>query len=146
MKALCLFKNVSNEFIIITNQSGVGRGLIEEKNLLLINDFIMKELTENNIPLSKIYYCTDHPRNASKRRKPGTGMFLEASKDFDINLGNCLMIGDSASDIEPAIALGMDTMLVLTGNGERDQHNLIDSKKPKYITKNILSGARLLNK
>ena len=73
-------------------------------------------------------------------------MFLEASKDFDINLGNCLMIGDSVSDIESAIALGMDTMLVLTGNGESDQHNLIDSKKPKYITKNILSGARLLNK
>ena len=73
-------------------------------------------------------------------------MFLEASKDFDINLGNCLMIGDSVSDIEPAIALGMDTMLVLTGNGKSDQYNLIDSKKPKYITKNILSGARLLNK
>ena len=55
-------------------------------------------------------------------------MFLEASKDFDINLGNCLMIGDSVSDIEPAIALGMDSMLVLTGNGENDQHNLIDKK------------------
>tara|TARA_Y100001970_G_scaffold112939_1_gene140946 strand:- start:742 stop:1284 length:543 start_codon:yes stop_codon:yes gene_type:complete len=145
MKALCLFKNVSNEFIIITNQSGVGRGLIEEKNLLLINDFIMKELTENNIPLSKIYYCTDHPRNASKRRKPGTGMFLEASKDFDINLDNCLMIGDSITDIQPANALGMDTMLVLTGNGEKTYNNLLQKEIPKYVAKNILVGAELLN-
>ena len=146
IEAMTLLANVSDKFIMVTNQSGVSRGLINEEDLLQINDFIMGELTNNNIPLLKIYYCTDHPDFPSKRRKPGVGMFLEASKDFDINLGNCLMIGDSVSDIEPAIALGMDTMLVLTGNGESDQHNLIDSKKPKYIAKNILSGARLLNK
>ena len=146
IKAMTLLTNVSDKFIMITNQSGVGRGLIDEVDLLDINNFIMQELTGNNIPLIKIYYCTDHPDLASDRRKPGLNMFLEASKDFDINLGNCLMIGDSVSDIEPAVNLGMDSMLVKTGNGENHQHKIIDSKKPKYITKNILSGARLLNK
>ena len=56
------------------------------------------------------------------------------------------MIGDSASDIEPAITLGMDSMLVLTGNWEIDQEDLVNGKKPTYITNNILTGARLLNK
>ena len=145
-EALKNLKKITDRFCIITNQSGVARGLIDPDNLSIIHDHILNEFFNHDLNLIGIYYCTDHPDFPSKRRKPGVGMFLEASKDFDINLGNCLMIGDSVSDIEPAIALGMDTMLVLTGNGESDQHNLIDSKKPKYITKNILSGARLLNK
>ena len=143
--AMILLANVSDKFIMVTNQSGVSRGLIDEVDLCEINDFITSELTSSNIPLMKIYYCTDHPDFASERRKPGVGMFLEASKDFDINLRNSLMIGDSISDIEPAFALGMDSMLVLTGNGENDLHNLVDGKQPKYITKNILTGAMLLN-
>ncbi len=143
--AMTLLTSVTNKFIMVTNQSGVSRGIIDQSDLLKINDFIAEELTKSNIPLLKIYYCTDHPSFASQRRKPGVGMFLEASKDFDISLGNCLMIGDSVSDIEPAITLGMDSMLVLTGNGENAQYNLVDNRKPKYITKNILTGARLLN-
>ena len=146
IEAMILLANVSDKFIMVTNQSGVSRGTVNELDLLHINDFITSELTKNNIPLLKIYYCTDHPDFASERRKPGLGMFLEASKDFGINLDNCLMIGDSASDIESAITLGMDSMLVLTGNGEIDQKDLVNGKKPKYITKNILTGARLLNK
>ena len=146
IEAMTLLANVSDKFIMVTNQSGVSRGLISEADLLQINDFIMGELISNKIPLKKIYFCTDHPDSPSERRKPNTGMFLEASRDFDINLGNCLMIGDSVSDIEPAIALGMDSMLVRTGNGKTHQNNLIGSKKPKYIAENILTGARLLNK
>ena len=52
----------------------------------------------------------------------------------------------SISDIEPAITLGMDSMLVLTGNGENDQHSFVDNKRPKYIMENILAGAKFLNK
>tara|TARA_Y100000590_G_scaffold404294_1_gene491666 strand:+ start:254 stop:796 length:543 start_codon:yes stop_codon:yes gene_type:complete len=146
MEAMTLLANVSDKFIMVTNQSGVSRGLIDEADLLNINDFIASKLIANNIPLVKICYCTDPPGLISERRKPGTGMFLEASREFDINLGKCLMIGDSISDIEPAVALGMDSMLVLTGNGKIAQHNLVGNKKPTYITKNILSGAKLLNK
>ena len=146
IEAMTLLANVTDKLIMVTNQSGVSRGLIDEVDLLQINDYITGELTRREIPLMKIYYCTDHPDFPSERRKPKTGMFLEASKDFDLNLGNCLMIGDSSSDIEPAITLGMDSMLVLTGNGENDQHNFIDGNNPSYIVENILKGARLLNK
>ena len=146
IEAMILLANLSDKFIIVTNQSGVSRGLIHESDLLQINNFIFSELTNNNIPLVKIYYCTDHPNLATERRKPDVGMFVEASEDFNIVLENCLMIGDSVSDIEPAITLGMDSMLVLTGNGEKDQYDFVDSKKPKYITENILTGAQFLNK
>ena len=118
ISALNLLASITNKFIIITNQSGVSRGRIKENDLLIINDFIMNELKKNKLPLLNIYYCTDHPDHATNRRKPGSGMFLEAARDYNIDLSNCLMIGDSISDIQPANNLGMESMLVLTGNGE----------------------------
>ena len=146
IEAMTVLANLSDKFIMVTNQSGVSRGLIKESSLLQINDFIFNELMNNNIPILKIYYCTDHPDSPTNRRKPDVGMFLEASNEFKINLANCLMIGDSLSDIEPAIKLGMDSMLVLTGKGKEQRNSLIKGRTPTYITENILTGARMLNK
>ena len=144
VSALRLLTSISNKFIIITNQSGIGRRLIKEIDLLGINNFIMSEFANNDIPLLKIYYCPDHPDQASDRRKPGVGMFIESSKDYSIDLSNCLMIGDSISDIQPTKNLGMDSMLVLTGNGESHQSRFSEENKPTYVTQNILTGAKLL--
>ena len=144
ISALRLLKSISNKFIIITNQSGIGRRLIKEIDLLGINNFLMNEFANNDIPLLKIYYCPDHPDQASDRRKPGVGMFIESSKDYSIDLSNCLMIGDSISDIQPAKNLGMDSMLVLTGNGERDKNKFVNDNKPTYVAQNIMTGAKLL--
>ena len=66
-----------------------------------------------------IYIATDHPDKATNRRKPGVGMFLEASKDHYIDLKNSLIIGDSINDIKAGKDLGMDTILVLTGRGSQ---------------------------
>ncbi len=144
INAFNLFKSLSSKFIIVTNQSGISRGLIKESDLIEINDYIMNECANNNIPLLKIYYCIDHPGYASDRRKPGVGMFLEASKEFNIDLSNCLMIGDSISDIQPANNLGMESMLVLTGNGNDHQNRFSNNDAPNYYTENILTGANLL--
>ena len=146
ISALKLLASITNKFIIITNQSGVSRGLIKENDLLRINDFIMNELKKNKLPLLKIYYCTDHPDRATIRRKPGSGMFLDAARDYNIDLSNCLMIGDSISDIQPANNLGMDSMLVLTGNGESHHSRFSEDNEPTYVSKNILTGAKLLTK
>ena len=146
ISAFKLLESITNKFIIITNQSGVSRGLIKENDLLRINDFIMNELKKNKLPLLKIYYCTDHPDRATNRRKPGSGMFLDAARDYNIDLSNCLMIGDSISDIQPANNLGMDSMLVLTGNGESHHSRFSEDNEPTYVSKNILTGAKLLTK
>ena len=133
--------SITNKFIIITNQSGVSRGLIKENDLLRIKDFIMNELKENKLPLLKIYYCTDHPDHATDRRKPGSGMFLDAARDYNIDLSNCLMIGDSISDIQPANNLGMDSMLVLTGNGKNHHSRFCKDYEPTYVSQKIFTGA-----
>ena len=139
--ALDMLKTITNNFIIITNQSGVSRGLIFEKDLIKINEYIFKEFSKNNLELLDIYYCTDHPDNSSGRRKPGVGMFVEASNKYCIDLSRCLMIGDSRTDILPAKILGMESMLVLSGGGEKYKNCFNEREKPDYISKNLMSGA-----
>ena len=73
-------------------------------------------------------------------------MFLEASNDFNIQLSNCLMIGDALSDILPAVTLGMDSMLVLSGRGKSFIESFDEEFRPDYIAENLLIGARKLVK
>ena len=144
--AMKILSQHGNNFCIISNQSGVGRGLINLNDLRDLNAFIRQEFISNQINLLDIYNCTDHPDQASNRRKPGTGMFLEASEDHDIELNRCLMIGDSERDILPAHALGMDTLLVLTGNGHLTLDTISSQDKPTFVAENILEGAKMIIK
>ena len=139
--ALDMLKTLTTNFIIITNQSGVSRGLIFEKDLKKINEYIFKEFSKNNLQLLDIYYCTDHPDNSSGRRKPGVEMFVEASDKYGLDLSRCLMIGDSKTDILPAKILGMESMLVLSGEGEKYENSFYEEERPDYISKNLMFGA-----
>ena len=141
-KALKLLKPLTKSFIIITNQSGVGRGIIKEEKLIEINSFIHSKFLENTLNLLDIYYCTDLPGNRSTFRKPEAGMFLQASIEHNIDLTKCIMIGDSYKDIVPANKLGMSSLFVLTGNGKKDLHKFDHLFKPDHIAKNLLLGAK----
>ena len=145
-KALRLLKSLTKSFIVITNQSGVSRGIIKEKKLIEINSFIHSKFLENKRNLLDIYYCTDLPGNGSTFRKPGVGMFLQASKKHDIDLTNCIMIGDSYIDIVPANELGMRSLFVLSGNGKKDLNKFNHSFKPDYIAEDLFLGAEHLIK
>ena len=139
--ALDMLKTLTNNFIIITNQSGVSRGLILEADLIKINDYIFEEFSKNNLGLLDIYYCIDHPDNSSGRRKPGVEMFVEASDKYCLDLSRCLMIGDSKTDILPAKILGMESMLVLSGEGEKYKNSFYEEEKPDSSFKNLMLGA-----
>ena len=84
--ALKKLARLGNKFCIITNQSGVNRGLIKKEDLLSIHNFIEQIFEESQIPLLKIYTCFDHPDHSTERRKPGSGMFYEAKNDFGFDL------------------------------------------------------------
>ena len=144
--ALKVLSQQESSFCIISNQSGVGRGLIDINDLRDLNAYIQREFINNQINLLDIYNCTDHPNEATDRRKPGIGMFLDAANDHDIELKRCLMIGDSERDLIPAHTLGMDTLLVLTGNGHLTLDTIAPSDKPTFVAENILEGAKMLVK
>ncbi len=145
-KALKLLKPLTKSFIIITNQSGVSRGIIEEKKLIEINSFIHSKFLKNKLNLLDIYYCTDLPGNRSTFRKPEKGMFLQASSEHNIDLTQCIMIGDSYIDIVPANELGMSSLFVLSGNGKKDLHKFDHLCKPDQISENLFLGAKDLIK
>ena len=142
--ALKKLTKAGNKFCIVTNQSGVSRGIIKSKELDKINNFIRQEFIKNSINLLGIYMCTDHPDQATERRKPGPGMFLEAELDHGLSLVNCLMVGDSFVDIKAGEMLGMDTMLVKTGNGLDTLNNIFDYQRPTYVVQSLKEGAEQL--
>ena len=71
-------------------------------------------------------------------------MFLEASRDFNLNLSNCIMVGDSICDIEAGHRLDMDTALVLTGKGKETHKMLTKEVIPTYIVKDLSKIVQLL--
>jgi len=143
IEALKKLAHVCDGFCIITNQSGIGRGLVKQKNLDEIHEYIRSEFEIHQIKLLDIYVCPDHPDHASSDRKPGTGMFTKASKKYNIDLKRSMMIGDAGSDIEAGAKLEMDTMLVLTGNGP-ETVEILKNIKPTIIVENLMAGAELI--
>ena len=142
--ALKRLSELGNKFCIITNQSGISRGLIKEENLNCIHDFIYRKFKQHEITLLKIYTCFDHPDYATNRRKPGPGMFLEAKRDYGFDLKKCLMIGDSYADMKAGFLLKMDTMLVLTGHGQKTLDIFDENAPPTYIVKDLNDGVEKL--
>ena len=115
--------------IVITNQSGVARGLFSEKTLKEMNDFLMQQ-----IGVDAIYYCPHHPEGACQCRKPGTGMLEAACQEFDIDMSKSYMVGDRASDILTGQNAGIKTILLESGYGTA---RLEQDVTPDYIMKDL---------
>ena len=144
LDALKKLSALSSHLCIVTNQSGISRGLIEEKELNKIHSYLVSKIEQEHMTISGLYVCTDLPGTGSKRRKPQTGMFLEAEKDLSIELNQCLMVGDSLSDIEVGNSLNMDTMLVLTGRGQETLKEISKKFTVSFTAKNLYEGAEML--
>lgn len=104
---------------VVTNQSVVGRGLIEEPALEEIHEKLRAELAIEGARLDAIFFAPDHPEQATKRRKPGAGMLREALRRFAAAPGDTPMIGDTLHDLEAACAAGCRRVLVRTGKGDK---------------------------
>ncbi len=101
--------------IIVTNQSGIGRGYFSEETGLEINLRITEMLQEMGITLAGIYYCRHHPDAGCRCRKPETLMVQRAVKDFWIRPETSWMVGDALKDLLMARNAGLKPILVMTG-------------------------------
>jgi D-glycero-D-manno-heptose 1,7-bisphosphate phosphatase len=99
--------------ILITNQSGIGRGHFTEPDYRAVEAEFERQLLPAR--LDGVYFCSDAA--PSLRRKPAAGMLLEAAREHAIDLAHSYMIGDKGSDIEAGTAAGCRTILVRTGYG-----------------------------
>ncbi len=106
---------------VVTNQSVVGRGLIDEDMLSRIHDELRRRLARSGGRLDGIFHCPDPPWAASEFRKPNPGMLRQALGRFRAEAAATPLIGDSLRDLEAAAALGCPRILVRTGNGAATQ-------------------------
>ena len=106
--------------IVVTNQAGIGRGYFSEDTFLELTEWMISRFADQAVSVARVYYCPYHPifgigryKVDSPDRKPKPGMLLRARSDFDLDLSSSILVGDTLSDIEAAIAAGVGTQILL---------------------------------
>ena len=112
--------------VIVTNQSGIGRGFIEEKNLHDIHRKLQLDFAKHKASFDGIYYCPHYEHSEINKyrescicRKPNTGMAQKAARDLNIDTAKSYMIGDKTEDILFGINIKATSILLLTGFGQK---------------------------
>jgi len=100
--------------VVITNQAGIGRGFYLEQQFHLLTSWMCEEFINAGAPIDKVYFSPFHPTEGLGKykkddfsRKPNPGMILQAKQELGLDLGNSILIGDKASDIQAGIAAGL---------------------------------------
>ncbi len=117
---------------IASNQSGVGRGLLDAAALDAIHRKMMTAVGTAGGRIATTEYCPHRPDADCECRKPRTGLLQRIADTLEIDLANVPCIGDSRRDIEAALAVGARPILVLTGNGRRTLKEGLDSDIEVY--------------
>jgi D-glycero-D-manno-heptose 1,7-bisphosphate phosphatase len=126
--------------IVITNQSGVGRGYFDEASVEEVHGILRTELAVYHAKLDAIYACIHHPEAGCDCRKPHSGMLLRARDEMNIDLTQSFVIGDKYLDVETAHNVGAKGILVLTGYGRQEQEKYKDRRQPDLITDNLMAA------
>ena len=134
--ALARLKAAGFRNIIVTNQSGIGRGLFTLDQYQSVQAELLRQIGPGLIDAT--YYCADAPGEVSLRRKPRPGMVLEAAAAHSIDLENSFFIGDKTSDIDCGRAAGTTTILVATGYGAYQECH------PTYRARDLTEAVNLV--
>ncbi|CAN5311072.1 D-glycero-beta-D-manno-heptose 1,7-bisphosphate 7-phosphatase [soil metagenome] len=137
IEAVKLLKKNGFLVLVVTNQSGIGRGIYTENDMHAIHEQIQADLTEK---LDGFYFCPHLPDEGCACRKPNPGMIEAAMRDYAIDLENSWIIGDKLLDIETGFDAEIKTALVLTGYGRYDVEKL--TRTPDLIAENLLEAVR----
>jgi histidinol-phosphate phosphatase family protein len=103
--------------VIVSNQSGVGRGLLTDDDVASVNSRVAFLLEAEGVAISSWHYCPHHPDARCTCRKPATGMFDAADQLYPVDWERSIMVGDKPSDVYAGLSLGMTSVLVTTGYG-----------------------------
>lgn len=112
LQALAALTRAGFELAVVTNQSGIGRGLLSEATLMDIHDKMLRAVARAGGRITAVYYCPHMPGEGCGCRKPEPGMLHRLEKDFGFELEGTPLIGDKPSDMELARRVGARPILV----------------------------------
>lgn len=153
VEALRKLNSAGVPLVIVTNQSGVGRGHFSEELVNQVHRKIQDEVTARGARIDAFYFCPHHPaaalaayRQDCRCRKPGVGMIERAAQRFKIDPRASYVVGDSYRDVQLGFNVGARTILLMTGygRGEYEYHRHEWPRPPDHISENLLEAARLI--
>ncbi len=136
-ESISFFSSFFHRIFIVTNQQGIGKGLMTEEDLQLVHQRMLEELEDAGGKVDRIYYCPLLNNIPGNYRKPSPDMARMAAHDFpDIDLSKSVMVGDSSTDIEFGVNAGMKTVFI--------GHENICSLKPNLVADDLSALASLI--
>jgi D-glycero-D-manno-heptose 1,7-bisphosphate phosphatase len=153
-EAIRLINESGMKAVVISNQSGVARGLLTEEFVEKTNNHLQIILREQGVYINNFYYCPHHPtegeepyRQVCDCRKPAPGMLLAAARDLNIDLELSYMVGDRFLDMEAAKKAGVKGVLVKTGYGndllqDDGPDKATPENKPDFVAADILEAVK----
>ena len=147
--ALKLLQGHGFELIIVTNQSGIGRGLFTMGDFRKFNNHLINQLEIREIKILKTYFSPYHPekgigkyKKITQCRKPNPGMLEQAEKDFYIDKNMSWIVGDKWTDVKTGNNFGIKSILIQSKNKSSDTNNC--SAQADFITNDILEAAKFI--
>jgi len=134
LEAIAGFSKIFGKVIIVTNQQGLGKGLMSLEELQLVHKKMLKTIEAKGGKVDGIYYCPKKSREHPNCRKPDPFMAMQAQKDFPtIDFSRSVMVGDSIADIQFGNSLGMKTVWIEGKEEEKEQLNKLLSEEKIQI-------------
>ena len=125
------------QIIVVTNQSGIGRGYYTEADYYKLTNWYVSELEARQIAITAVFFCPHHPHAALDKyrkqchcRKPKPGMILDAAQKYGIDLSTSVMIGDKITDIQAGKAAGVGNTILV--NNKQNSTTTATAKIPYY--------------
>jgi histidinol-phosphate phosphatase family protein len=129
--------------LVVTNQSGVGRGFFSEDELAAMHHKLQRDLIDQaGAHVDRFYYCTHLPDSGCPDRKPNIGLLLRGERDLRVDLARSAVIGDRGLDMEMARKGGCLAVMVPRDRGQRELPLL--AFPPDYLAKDFVSAARFV--
>jgi len=137
-KAIRLLNQSGIMVILISNQSGVGRGYYTDAHVDAVNERLKEYLGKEGAAVDAIYYCNHHPDVDCNCRKPRTGLAELAAIEHKLNHDRAYVVGDKSCDVSLAKNLGAKGILVLTGKGANEIECMEEA--PDFVAKDIFEA------
>lgn len=142
LEAIALLNQHGYDAVVITNQSGLARGLFDEAMLANIHDKMHRLLAEQGGKITAIYHCPHSPDSPCNCRKPKPGLLEQFALENNVDLKTVFFVGDSLRDIQAAQIVGAKPILVKTGKGQLTFDNNPNLNIP--VLDNLYGAARYI--